>query len=145
MLAAAARPASTVLTLQTDPIPGYPGKSYWVLDVVVSGPNITTSTTTTTLSGTVTDETHVEDVYIFVSNRRAKIDGRKVFYRSNRTSAQQASMKFDTEIPLWPGANHITVIAREKSDVRTMRQFYVLREGAAATVATPSPPAVTTP
>lgn len=51
---ATARPVSTVLTLQNDPIPGQPGKTYGVLDIAVSGFGISTSTTTTTLSGVVT-------------------------------------------------------------------------------------------
>ncbi|MEM9235676.1 MAG: hypothetical protein AAGB14_02785 [Verrucomicrobiota bacterium] len=46
-------PAGTTLTLVNDPIPGQPGKTYGVLDIEVSGPNVTTSNTQSTLSGTV--------------------------------------------------------------------------------------------
>lgn len=46
-------PVISNLTLVNDPIPGQPGKFYSVMDVTLSGPDITTSTTTTTLSGTV--------------------------------------------------------------------------------------------
>ena len=58
-LGVAARPVSTVLTLQNDPIPGQLGKTYGVLDITVSGFGISTSTTT--LSGTVVANFDVED------------------------------------------------------------------------------------
>ena len=59
-LLAEARPVSTLLTLQNDPIPGQPGKTYGVLDITVSGPLVSTSQTTTALSGTVTAALDVE-------------------------------------------------------------------------------------
>lgn len=98
------------------------------------------------LAGTVSDDTHVEDVYIFVSNSSAKIDSRKVYYRSNRGSSTQSKLDFNTDIPLWPGANQITVIARENQEVRSIKTINILRDASTTTVATPaSAPSVVTP
>ena len=87
-----------------------------------------TSAETYKLSGAVTDETHVEDVYIFVSNPRAKIDSRKVFYRSNRGGKDPRALDFATELPLWPGSNMVTVVARANSEVRSVKTMYVFRD-----------------
>ena len=46
--------------------------------IAINAPTYATGAATYALSGTVTDETHVEDVYVFVSNPSAKIDGRNV-------------------------------------------------------------------
>src|SRR5262249_46213830 len=89
------------------------------------------------LTGTVSDDTHVEDVYVFVSNPGAKIDGRKVFYKSNRGGAKDSKLDFKTDVPLWPGSNQITVIARENADVRSIHTFFVYRSGQATAQATP--------
>ena len=43
------------------------------------------------LQSMANDEHKVADMFVFVSNRQAKIDRRKVFYRSNRKAANQAS------------------------------------------------------
>jgi carboxyl-terminal processing protease len=87
-----------------------------------------TSAETYRLTGAVTDESHVEDVYIFVSNQRAKIDSRKVFYRSNRGGANGKSLDFTTDLPLWPGSNMVTVVARSSSEVRSVKTMYVYRD-----------------
>ncbi len=79
------------------------------------------------LAGTIRDDSQVEDVYIFVSNREAKIANRKVFYRSNRGSKTSNRMSFETEIPLWPGSNMVTVVARENGDVKTSETLYLYR------------------
>ncbi|MEZ4399449.1 MAG: MXAN_5808 family serine peptidase [Kofleriaceae bacterium] len=80
------------------------------------------------LSGTVTDDTHVEDVYVFVSNSRAKIDSRKVLYRSNRGSKTPTALAFQGDVPLWPGSNVITVVGRENADVKTVTTVVVYRD-----------------
>lgn len=87
-----------------------------------------TSAETYKLSGAVTGESHVEDVYIYVSNSRAKIDSRKVFYRSNRGGKDPRTMDFATELPLWPGSNMVTVVARSNSEVKTIKTMYVYRD-----------------
>lgn len=85
------------------------------------------------LSGTATDDTHVEDVYIFVTNYSDKVENRKVFYKSNRKGKRTDALDFTTEIPLWPGTNRVMVVARENDEVRTTHTMYLLREDAAAT------------
>ena len=79
------------------------------------------------LQGTASDDTQVEDVYIFVSNRDAKIENRKVYYKSNRSSNTTSSMLFEARIPLWPGNNRVTVVARENDKVRSSTSMYLYR------------------
>jgi carboxyl-terminal processing protease len=81
------------------------------------------------LSGTAKDEKNVADVFVFVSNRTAKIDRRKVFYRSNRKGATPREMAFDANIPLWPGSNIVTVVARENPQVQSQQTLVVERVG----------------
>ncbi|MBA3458958.1 MAG: PDZ domain-containing protein [Deltaproteobacteria bacterium] len=89
-----------------------------------------TSAETYKLSGAVTNDMKVEDVYIFVSNSRAKIDSRKVFYRSNRGGKDPKSLDFATDLPLWPGSNMVTVVARSNSEVKSVKTMYVYRDHA---------------
>lgn len=93
-------------------------------------PSYETSQASYVLKGAVKDDSKVEDLYIFVSNRDAKIDNRKIFYRSNRHTKNPQRLDFDAEIPLWPGSNAITVVARENDDVRTVQTLYLFRTGA---------------
>jgi carboxyl-terminal processing protease len=87
-----------------------------------------TTADTYKLSGAINDEEKVEDVYIFVSNSKAKIDSRKVFYRSNRGARDLKQLAFSADLPLWPGSNMITVIARSNTEVRSVKTMYVYRE-----------------
>ena len=89
------------------------------------------------LQGTVSDETHVEDVYIFVRNQGAKVDNRKVFYRSNRGGKTPKALAFTAELPLWPGSNEVTVIARESSEVRSVKTLFVYRDPPRTAQSTP--------
>jgi carboxyl-terminal processing protease len=84
-------------------------------------------TATIHLSGIASDEHRVADVFVFVSNRGAKIDRRKVFYRSNRKSANPATQAFDADVQLWPGANVVTVVARESTQVQSQQTIVVER------------------
>jgi carboxyl-terminal processing protease len=80
------------------------------------------------LAGTAADETHVEDVYVYVSNQSAKIDSKKVFYQSNRGGKNGRQLDFAADVPLWPGSNMITVVARQNSEVRSLKTMFVYRE-----------------
>ncbi len=99
----------------------------------LSFPSYETRADTYTLDGTVTDNSGVEDVYIFVSNREENIDSRKVFYQSNRGSETPAELAFRSEIPLWPGTNRVTVVARESADVKSQHTAYIYRHTSTAT------------
>jgi len=94
-------------------------------------PTLETDRATYTLQGRITDETRVEDVYIYVSNRGAKIEDKKVFYKSNRANKKGPSarqLSFAQDIPLWPGSNLITVVARENRDVMTLRRLVIYKK-----------------
>ena len=80
-----------------------------------------------TLKGKATDDSKVEDVYIFVSNQDAKIENRKVFYKSNRGAAKPGQVAFAPTIPLWPGSNLVTVVARENGDVKSSYSMFLYR------------------
>lgn len=87
-----------------------------------------TSASTYRLTGNAAGEQRVEDVYIFVSNRSAKIESRKVFYRSNRGGKDSKLLEFATDLPLWPGSNMVTVVARASSEVRSVKTMFVYRD-----------------
>ncbi|HEU4729311.1 MAG TPA: MXAN_5808 family serine peptidase [Kofleriaceae bacterium] len=87
-----------------------------------------TAADTFKLSGNVSAEQHVEDIYIFVSNQTAKIESRKVFYRSNRGGKDGKQLDFSADLPLWSGSNMVTVVARASSEVRSVKTMVVYRE-----------------
>ena len=97
----------------------------------IDRPPLTVATQTMRLRIAATDEDQVADSFIFVSNRTAKIDHRKVFYRSNRKSQSPQSLSYEAEIPLWPGANTVTVVARQSAQVQSAQVLIVDRATAA--------------
>ncbi|MCP4445080.1 MAG: hypothetical protein GY811_07010 [Myxococcales bacterium] len=44
-----------------------------------------------------------------------------------------AELDFQAQIPLWPGSNRVTIIARESDGVRSARTLYLHRLDSAAT------------
>ena len=105
--------------------------------IALTAKSLETTAETYKLQGTVSDESHVEDVYIFVANQGAKIDNRKVFYRSNRGGKDGKAMDFATDLPLWPGSNMVTIVARENSDVRSVKTLYLYRDPPRTAQSTP--------
>ncbi|MGE0551491.1 MAG: MXAN_5808 family serine peptidase [Kofleriaceae bacterium] len=89
---------------------------------------LNTTADTYKLTGTITDEQHVEDVYIFVSNQGAKVDSRKVFYQSNRGGKDPKLLEFASDLPLWPGSNMVTIVARANSEVVSRKSMFVYRD-----------------
>ena len=81
-----------------------------------------TNKPTYTISARATDNDHIQDAYIFVSNRKSKLFNRKVFYQSN---TNKNHMKFSHNIDLLEGHNLITIIARENNNVSSSKQFYL--------------------
>ena len=111
-----------------------PAKVAWAPEMQVSPPRLelkagtpVVDTATIHLSGVAKDEHKVTDMFVFVSNRTAKIDRRKVFYRSNKKAQNQATQAFEADIPLWPGANVVTVVARESTQVQSQQTLVVER------------------
>jgi len=96
--------------------------------IALDAKTLTTGGDTFKLVGNVTDEAHLEDVYVFVANQSAKVEAKKVFYRSNRGSKDGRSLQFTADIPMYPGSNAVTVIARESSEVRSTKTLFVYRD-----------------
>ncbi len=85
-------------------------------------PQLVTRDPHTLVHGAASDDTRLLDTYIFVGSR-------KVFYRSNRNGADPKRMAFDADLPLRPGVNVVTIVARENPDTTTHRTFIVRRDG----------------
>jgi carboxyl-terminal processing protease len=75
------------------------------------------------IKGFASDAEKILDGYVFVGNR-------KVFYRSNRNGPDPKRMPFDLTVPLRPGVNVVTVVARENVDTVGRKTFIVRRDGA---------------
>jgi carboxyl-terminal processing protease len=75
------------------------------------------------ITAVASDPSKLLDAYIFVGSR-------KLFYRSNRDSADPKKMSFDFDAPLRPGVNVITVVARENPDTTTRRTLFVRKDAA---------------
>ncbi len=78
--------------------------------------------THTVIKGAASDSDKLLDAYIFVG-------ARKVFYRSNRNGADGKRMTFDADLPLRPGVNVVTVMARENPDTLGRKTFIIRRDG----------------
>ena len=85
-------------------------------------PQLATRDPHTVVHGAASDDMRLLDTYIFVGSR-------KVFYRSNRNGPDSKRMAFDADLPLRPGVNVVTVVARENPDTTTHRTFIVRRDG----------------
>ena len=79
------------------------------------------------LSVSARDAEQVTDGYVVVSNRTAKIEHRKVFYRSNRNGPTATQMQFEPTVPLWPGVNIVSVITRQSGQVQSMQTLVINR------------------
>ena len=84
---------------------------------------LATRETHMSLKGAASDTERLLDAYIFVGSR-------KVFYRSNRNGADPLHMGFEADVPLRPGTNYVSVVARENPDTTSRRTFIVRRDGA---------------
>ncbi len=73
------------------------------------------------IGGRAIDNSRVHDLYLFV-------DANKVFYQSNRGASDPGTAVFDAEVPLHPGINYITIVARESDDIVSRRTFVVRRD-----------------
>jgi hypothetical protein len=73
------------------------------------------------LTGVITDQDRVLDMYIFVGRH-------KVFYLSNREGSDERRLNFAARLPLEPGSNFILVVARESNDVVARRVLIVRSE-----------------
>ena len=60
-----------------------------------------------------------------------------MFYRSNRGGKRPERLGFSHDIPLWPGDNTITVIARENDQVRSAKVIHIFRDAPVARAQAP--------
>jgi carboxyl-terminal processing protease len=86
-------------------------------------PALSTRDAQTTVKGVAADDERLLDAYIFVGSR-------KVFYRSNRNGTDAKRMPFEATLPLRPGVNVVTVVARKNPDTVGRKTFFVRRDGA---------------
>ena len=77
----------------------------------------------TGVKGAASDSERLLDAFVFVG-------ARKVFYRSNRNGADTKKMAFNADLPLRPGVNIVTVVARENPDTTSHKTFIIRRDGA---------------
>jgi carboxyl-terminal processing protease len=90
--------------------------------IELGAPALDTRDTHTTIKGTASDGERLLDGYIFVGSR-------KVFYHSNRDGADPKKMNFEADLPLRPGVNIVSVVARENPDTTSRKTFVVRRDG----------------
>ena len=104
--------------------------------LTVNAPTVSTSDTVH-ITGHVSDEHLVRDVYVRVWNRNAKIPVKKAFYQPNRLTGDRTKMDFEADIPLWTGSNLVQVFARESNDVQSLQTVVVLKRAPNELVAQP--------
>jgi carboxyl-terminal processing protease len=90
----------------------------------ITAPQLATRDPHTLVHGVASDDAQLLDAYIFVGSR-------KVFYRSNRNGQDPKRMSFDADVPLRPGVNVVTLVARENPDTTSRRTYIVRRDGPA--------------
>jgi carboxyl-terminal processing protease len=88
----------------------------------LSPPALVTRDAVTKVKGIASDTERLLDAYIFVG-------ARKVYYRSNRTGQDALHMPFEADLPLRPGVNVVSVIARENPDTTSRKTFIIRRDG----------------
>ena len=103
--------------------------------LVVSPPQVNLMGTVTqthaesiSISGKITDDQAVRDVYVTVVNPSRDLfgDQEKVFYQA-ATDPSAGDLEFAADVPLTPGNNLIQVYARENDEVVAVRRMWVLR------------------
>ncbi|PID38453.1 MAG: peptidase S41, partial [Proteobacteria bacterium] len=102
--------------------------------ITLKVPTYATTKKTLRIHGSAHDETKLQDLYIFVRNPKTKISERKIFYRSNRKSKSPKQIDFNVDVPLWPGANYVTVFARESNDTQSRETVVIFRKRHRSTV-----------
>jgi len=87
----------------------------------LTGETLVTRQPQITIQGRALDEQSVKDVYAFVG-------AQKVFYRPNDTNDKR-SFSFSSAIPLRPGINYVTVVAREDREISSKVTYVIRRDG----------------
>jgi carboxyl-terminal processing protease len=79
------------------------------------------------LTGKASGEAGISDVFAFVRNPEAKIQARKIFYKSNRNGKTGKELTFKMDVPLAPGTNYVTIYAREREEVQAQKLLVIYR------------------
>jgi carboxyl-terminal processing protease len=90
--------------------------------LTVAAAALTSTTDTIKVDVAAEDDVKLLDMYMYVGSR-------KLFYQSNRDGADPRKASFSYDVPLQPGVNVITVVARETPDTTTRRTVIVRRDG----------------
>jgi len=96
--------------------------------VSVANPVMIVKTRQVHLRGQARDTMGVEDLFIRVSNSKAKVYERKVFYASNHRAHDRSSLSFSAEVPVWPGKNVVEIVARQSDRVMETKTMVILRQ-----------------
>ena len=110
---------------------GTPGQTVTFEDILlkappaieIAAPDLATKETHMMIKGVASDGDRLLDTFIFVGSK-------KVFYRSNRTGTDPKKMTFEADLPLRPGVNVVSVVARENPDTTSRRVFIIRKDGA---------------
>jgi carboxyl-terminal processing protease len=87
-----------------------------------AGANLAVRGNTLHVTGSANDQQRVLDLYVFVG-------ARKVFYQSNRNGQNPRQVNFAADLPLRPGSNIVTIVAREDDDTLARRTYVIRRDG----------------
>ncbi len=79
------------------------------------------------VTGTVSDNTRVQDLYVEVTNFDASQIRHKAYYLASPQGTQTRRLPFAARVPLWPGLNTILVVARENGQVMGVKRLLVLK------------------
>ena len=93
-----------------------------------------TITRSVLLKGYATHPDRVADLFVRVSNPKAKIYERKAAYLAQKAGRDPKKLSFRVRVPLWPGKNILEVVARQDDEIQqTIRRVILVRR------ATPPP------
>jgi hypothetical protein len=95
---------------------------------IKAGPSITDQPTIN-ISGVVSDDHLVKDLYIFVENESSPFNPQSV--KRAYESIDLMSSPFSAEIPLRPGYNRILVVARDNDKATTSEVSHIYRSKSA--------------
>ena len=95
--------------------------------LTVTAAAMATKSDKVTVTVTGEDDERLLDMYMFVGSR-------KLHYQSNSNGSDPKKDSFSYDVPLQPGVNIITVVARENADTTTRRTVVVRRDAPDGTI-----------
>ncbi len=87
-----------------------------------------TTTRSVVLRGYATHPDRVADLFVRVSNPKARIYERKAAYLAQKAGKDPRRLSFRVRVPLWPGKNILEVVARQDDEIQqTIRRVILVR------------------